>query len=241
MSVNQPLLSFGQGNAKLDKSIATFSIPAGHTCPAALECRAFADRHSGHITDGHQQQFRCYAATQEAAFRSLREARWRNFELLRAARTQGAMANLIARSLPRAEKIRIHASGDFYSQEYFDAWMDVAAEHPELVFYAYTKALNFWVARRSEIPDNVELVASYGGRYDELISKYDLKHSVVVGHPIEAKALGLEIDHDDSHAYTKGVSSFALLIHGTQPAGSAAAEYVKQLKAEEIEFSYARK
>ena len=42
----------------------------------------------------------------------------------------------------------------------------------------------------------------------------------------EAADLGLEIDHDDTHA-AFGKKSFALLLHGTQPKGSVAGEALK--------------
>ena len=45
----------------------------------------------------------------------------------------------------------------------------------------------------------------------------------------EAEKSGLEIDHDDYHA-AFGKKSFALLIHGTQPAKSAASQAVQELK-----------
>ena len=41
--------------------------------------------------------------------------------------------------------------------------------------------------------------------------------------------MGLEIDHDDTHAFESD-ESFALLLHGTQPAGSEAADALKVLK-----------
>lgn len=44
----------------------------------------------------------------------------------------------------------------------------------------------------------------------------------------EALALGLELDHDDSHAYN-GEESFALLIHGQQRSGTAAHAAVRAL------------
>ena len=47
----------------------------------------------------------------------------------------------------------------------------------------------------------------------------------------QAKELGLEIDHDDTHAY-KGDVSFALLIHGSQPKGSEASNALQELKKE---------
>ena len=34
-------LTFGRGNAKLEKTIYTFSIPAGHSCPG--DCAVFGE------------------------------------------------------------------------------------------------------------------------------------------------------------------------------------------------------
>jgi hypothetical protein len=45
----------------------------------------------------------------------------------------------------------------------------------------------------------------------------------------EAQELGLDIDHDDSHAMKKG-SSFALLLHGTQPKKSRASKALQSLR-----------
>jgi hypothetical protein len=62
-----------------------------------------------------------------------------------------------------------------------------------------------------------------------LISQYNLKSAEVVFSTKEAEDKGLEIDHDDSHAYKSG-KPFALLIHGTQPAGSIAAKSLSALR-----------
>ena len=69
---------------------------------------------------------------------------------------------------------------------------------------------------------NLVLTASYGGSRDELIDRHGLRYARVVHSEAEAEDLGLELDHDDSHAMKPG-PSFGLLIHGTQPAGSDAA------------------
>src|SRR5262249_36510407 len=114
-------LKFGQGNAKLDKAIFTFSLPAGHSCPFAHACRSRAERESGKIVDGPATAFRCYAASMEARLTTVRDARWHNFQLLRACKTEHEMASLILDSLtPFAGYVRVHDSGDFFSQQYFD-------------------------------------------------------------------------------------------------------------------------
>ena len=237
------------GNAKIvpeegkpKASLAIFNLPAGHTCPGANECLAKFHPHSMQLEDGPKQKFRCYAASQELVFTGARTVRWHNKDLMDLAgssrQPSQAMADLILASLhPKLERLRIHGSGDFYNQAYFDAWVLVAKARPEVTFYAYTKSLKFWVARMLEIPDNFFITASKGGKQDHLIEKHGLKYVEVVPHPEVAEAKGLEIDHDDTHAY-KGHKSFALLMHGMAPAGSPQSLAQSRMREEGIEFSY---
>lgn len=224
-------LKFGHGNSKLDAGIATFSLPAGHACPFARECLSKWDYRQGKTVDGKHNKFRCYAVNAEAMYPSVRNSRKRNFGLLRALKDPKLIADLILESLPKTEKIvRIHESGDFYSAAYFEGWMLAAGKRPQTRFYAYTKALPIWVEHLGLIPDNVNLTASYGGTHDHLIKEHNLKSALVVFSVEQAEKLGLEIDHDDSHAIW-GTQSFALLLHSPQPAGSIAAKALSALKA----------
>ena len=217
-------LSFAKGNAKLGKSIAIFSLPAGYTCPSALNCLSFANRATGKIKDGIETQFRCYAASGESLFAVVRKSRWHNFETLRG-KTIEQMVGIINLSIPRKNTthVRIHASGDFFTQDYFDAWLKVARINPALTFYAYTKQLPLWIARKGQIPNNLHLVASRGGVHDKLIGQHRLRSVRVVYTEKQAERLNIPIDHDDSHAW-KTKRNFALLLHGTQPAKSKAAK-----------------
>lgn len=234
MTKKQTLLKFGKGNAKLSKDIYTFSLPAGHSCPYAFECKASADRSTGKIKDGKDQVFRCFAASQEALYTNTRTARWHNYDLLRSLKTVDKMSTLIVDSLPpKATTVRVHVSGDFFSQVYFDAWMAVARIFPKKKFYAYTKSIPYWLERRATIPKNFNLTSSKGGRTDDLIVLNRLKFAEVLFTEEEAKELKLEIDHDDSHAYD-GKKSFGLLIHGTQKKGSKAAVALTNLKKKGI-------
>ena len=70
------------------------------------------------------------------------------------------------------------------------------------------------------------MTASRGGKWDNLIDEKGWKEARVVYSEEEAADLGLEIDHDDTHA-AFGKKSFALLLHGTQPKGSVAGEALK--------------
>lgn len=200
-----------------------------------------ADPDTGKIKDGLNTEFRCFAASQEALYVNTRAARWHNYNMLRGLRTREEIRDQILQDLPETvEKLRIHVSGDFYAQHYFDAWLDVAEIRTDTLFYAYTKSLRFWVHRMYEIPQNLLLVASEGGSFDRYIKKYGFKSARVVLHPEDAEVLGLEVDHDDSHAYTGSAPSFALLLHGTQPAGSQAAQAQQRLREEGIKSGYNR-
>lgn len=229
-------LKFGKGNAKLDSRVATFSLPAGKTCPGANECKSMAIEKDGKrtIKDGPRTVFRCFAATQEVLYTNTFAARAHNLSLLKACgkgqKGQTAMTKLIQRSLPKKAKwVRVHVSGDFYSQAYFNAWLCVTVANPKVLFYAYTKSLPFWVNKLGWIPDNFVLTASVGGKHDLLIHAHQLRYAKVVYSEDEAKNLGLKIDHDDLLAMKHG-PSFALLIHGAQPAGSESAKVWTKLR-----------
>ena len=222
-------LKFGQGNAKLSSSIATFSLPAGHSCPFAKECHSKADKFTGKIIDGAHCRFRCFAATQESYLTQLRIARWKNFEAVRSL-NQDQTTRLIEASLPAyTSHVRVHVSGDFFSERYFLSWLQVAKRNPAVTFYGYTKATPFLTEFKRRLPTNFRFTASRGGTCDHLIDEHKLKSAEVVFSIDDAKRKGLEIDHDDSHAIT-GKASFALLLHSTQPAGSLAAEAWKIIK-----------
>jgi hypothetical protein len=237
-------LTFGRGNAKLDKleaktgkPVFTFSILSGHNCPYAKECKSMAvvdSQGKRHIQDGPDTLFRCFSASQEVLFTGVYNSRKSNSELIALAAIDiEAAAKAIIDNLPKkAGIVRIHVGGDFKTQAYFDAWVLAASLTPSVLFYAYTKSLPFWIKRRDTLPANFILTASQGGQRDDLINKHSLRHAKVVFSVGEARKLKLPIDHDDSHAALPKWKdkSFALLIHGTQPKGSEAAKAVSKLE-----------
>ena len=242
--MNDNLLKFGEPNTKLKKmlkklslKLKTFTLPAGHSCPAAKDCLSRADRVTGKIKDGPDTVFRCFAASAEATYPSLRKMVWHNFELLKEALKLDAQtgfensphtADLICASLPdKFDIMRVHVGGDYFSKKYLQAWIEVAKRNPEKIFYSYSKSLHFF--KEFALPENLVLTASRGGKYDELIDLNGWKEALVVYSEEEAEQKGLEIDHDDTHA-AFGEDNFALLIHGTQPAGSAASKALQVIK-----------
>ena len=237
-------LKFGDPNAKLKKMIKkvglvlkTFTLPAGHTCPAAKDCFSRADRETGKVTDGPDTVFRCFMASAEARSPSLRKLVWHNLELIKEALKRDAQAGfenmphtsqLINKSLPKKFDImRVHVGGDYFNKEYLQAWIEVAKLNPDKVFYSYSKSLHLF--KQFALPENLVLTASRGGKHDDLIDLHGWKEALVVYSEEEAAERGLEIDHDDTHA-AFGEENFALLIHGTQPAGSMASQALQAIK-----------
>ena len=234
------LAEYLQGNRK----IYSLDLLSGWSCPHAKDCLSKAmvqDNGKRKIKDGKDTKFRCFSASQEVQYTNVYNSRKHNFDLLRNLRYND-MYELINDSLPKnAGIVRIHVAGDFFSEEYMHAWYTVALNNPKILFYAYTKSLRFWLAiNEFPILHNFVLTASYGGRDDHMIDQFNLRSTKVVFSEAEAEELGLAIDHDDSHAAKPSLrdNSFALLIHGTQPAGSEASVALKELKGK---GSYSRK
>ena len=115
------LLKFGYGNAKLNKTIITFTLPAGITCPFAKECKAWVEVQNGtrRIIDGPNQKYRCYQASLEALRKSVYENAHYNFNLLNG-KSENDMYKLIKESLPPGYMYRIHIGGDFFSYSYIN-------------------------------------------------------------------------------------------------------------------------
>jgi hypothetical protein len=181
-------------------TVYEWNLPTGWTCPFAKECLVKVDKVSGKFTN-KSESFRCYSANAER-FPAVRNHRWNNFEHVK---------NGNKPIIPiEAKAIRIHASGDFFNQQYFDMWIEIAKDNPDIEFWAYTKSLKFWINRLAEIPNNLELTASYGGNYDEIILQHNLKHTIVYN-SIGDVPNGIPIDNNDDCARDKSITVFALL------------------------------
>lgn len=76
--------------------------------------------------------------------------------------------------------IRVHDSGDFFSVEYLNAWLEIATLFPHILFYAYTKDVQMFrdhaVGKASV---NFRWVYSTGGKEDDLIDKDTERHADV--------------------------------------------------------------
>ena len=235
------LLKMSKGNKKL-KNTLIFDLPSGRTCPNSHECKSYAVMNANgklSVKDGENTIFRCYAASQEAQYKNVYNARKYNFDLiLKYLNKENGYFHtyeLISKSIQKhitknINKVRIHSSGDFFNGEYLRSWLAVARLYPRIKFYCYSKSLHLF-GTNIRIPDNFFLTASMGGLRDDLIHKgFFKRYAIVVNSEEEAIKKGIEhigkpykIDKDDSSCFKP--DPFALLIHGTQKKG-----YFKNLK-----------
>jgi hypothetical protein len=248
---NSNLLKFGKANSKLVKlekkiggKVFTYSLPAGYTCPGASLCKSRFDRNTMSIVDGDDTQFRCFAASLESVFNGFRENNDHNFAMMKGKSVDEMVAIIVASvaTLKNAKAIRVHVSGDYFSADYMQAWFQAAAQFPHIRFYSYTKSIHHLVKLEAIKPSNFVVTCSEGGKFDSMIG--ERKTAKVVFSIEDAVILGLQIDHDDSHAAI-GDDTFALLIHGGQASGTAASKgwgiVKKQFKTDAaIDAEYAR-
>ena len=191
-------MKFTRKNTYYRGIVYEWNLPSGHSCPFADKCLVKVDRNTGKF-DNKSKSYRCYSASAER-FPAVRNHRWTNFDFA---------VNGGTPIVPKeAKSIRIHSSGDFFNQDYFDTWLEVCRNNPEVEFWAYTKSLKYWTNRINEIPKNLVLTASYGGRNDELIKEYDLKHTIVIKNKYEA--IDLPIDYNDDEARKPKINFYLL-------------------------------
>lgn len=202
--------------------VASADLPCGFTCPCADKCKSYADRVTGKITDAPTCEFRCYGTSLEAAFPSLRALHWNNFDAIVKAKKSGNITDVLLDAIPEKVKVlRVHSFGDFFTDAYFQAWVNVADSRPDVSFYAYTKVLPYLSFSR---PDNFSMIYSFGGKLDNQVTNQPVAY--VVNSVADAEKIGVKVACQAHPAgdynFIKAGQSLALLVHGTQPAKAQA-------------------
>jgi hypothetical protein len=204
---------FVTGNTKLNKitgeggayQIIGFGIPADldfkdgkrkrNTCPGADHCREV-----------------CYAKQGMYRFNNVKVARQKALDATMDVNFVETMIEDLTKFFKKGiNTVRVHDSGDFYSQEYLDKWYSIASQMPWMKFYAYTKALNLDLFTNK--PDNFQIIQSLGGRWDR---KIDLTkpHSRIFTND-EARIANGYVDGNINDAPAiDGVVKIGLVYHG---------------------------
>jgi len=199
-------------NKKLQKTQGTgaynimgFGIPADHdftdenlvkrnTCPGALACRAV-----------------CYAKQGGYLWPASIAARAHNLALSQNPNFVALMIEDLAR-FRKVDTVRVHDSGDFYSQGYFDAWCWIARAFPNITFYAYTKSLDLDL---SGAPHNFRVTQSLGGKFDGLVNLGKPHSRIFTSHEDRTAADYVDGNLTDAYAI-EGETRIGLVYHGNK-------------------------
>ncbi|MCF2531183.1 GP88 family protein [Yinghuangia soli] len=152
---NRELRAIGVWNWSLPAWAGRFPEPDGrtyNTCPSAGVCR--------HV---------CYARHGTYTWPVVRARHQANlkFVLDEPVRWEAEMAGELSAGRFRGAWIRVHDSGDFFSDSYLAAWLRIIRSRPEVNFYAYTKEVaRFRAMVEPDPPENFLWVYSYGGTQD---------------------------------------------------------------------------
>jgi hypothetical protein len=138
------------------------------TCPAAGICAAL-----------------CYARVGSYTWRPVKATHTRNLQMV-VDDLEGWTAAMVEElGLPRYRNdkwVRIHDAGDFFSDEYLAAWLEIARAVPDVRFYCYTREVARFrrvVEQPGAKPDNFLYVYSLGGKEDRLLDLSVDRHADV--------------------------------------------------------------
>ncbi|GAA2349869.1 GP88 family protein [Dactylosporangium salmoneum] len=126
-----------------------------NTCPSAGICR--------HV---------CYARNGTYLWPTARRRHHANlaFVLDDLAGWEDAMTAELGARRYHSAWIRVHDSGDFFTDDYLRAWLRICRARPGHTFYAYTKEVTrFRRLVEPNPPPNLRWVYSYGGTQDHLL------------------------------------------------------------------------
>lgn len=98
----------------------------------------------------------CYAMKSQVRFPAALD--YRNRMLIASQQPDFAQRIIAELSITRrsARTVRLHESGEFYSQKYISSWLTIATALPQFTFYAFTKRLaDFNFSKLAALPNFV--------------------------------------------------------------------------------------
>ncbi len=123
----------------------------------------------------------CYTRFNRMGMETQRNAYEENLEMVRDGTLWERLDKELAALERKAERerkrvyVRVHDVGDYFSKAYIENWLEVARDHPTVIFYSYTKAVG-WVKEYmdfGEVPDNYRFVFSIGSTQDLFLNEKD--------------------------------------------------------------------
>jgi len=108
-----------KGNMKLGPAVGVFNIPPISTCKPSKWCAK-----------------NCYARHGKHGLPNVKNgSNWR----LRESKKKDFVERMVKEIKGKWKYFRIHASGDFYSDDYVDKWIEIIKQCDDTIFLAFTK------------------------------------------------------------------------------------------------------
>ena len=158
-------------NSKLKKTskslglrVFNFGIPAYKsasgklTCPFADACVKF-----------------CYAKKGAYIWSNVQPAFEKRYQLSKTDDFVNKMNQEIIKKKP--DYVRVHDSGDYYSNAYLRKWLAVAIHNPQVRFYSYTNCVS--MLKNANLPNNYDIIFSDSGKQKHLIDKKNDRHTKI--------------------------------------------------------------
>lgn len=209
-------LNWSFSNSKLKKlDTVSFNLPAFrsadgfHVCPKAGGCATV-----------------CYARQGFYVMPGVAKVREENLALIR--KSLDAFVDAAVSDLKKIRQpiIRIHDSGDFFSQAYLDAWIKVMEAFPDKKFYAYTKSLHLdW----AKTPSNFQRIQSAGGLMDKEMD-LSLSHSRIFASDSDRIQAGYVDGNLNDQPAIDGVQKIGLVYHGSKKLKVGQVRWLKEVK-----------
>ena len=156
-------------NSKLKKTskslglrVFNFGIPAYKsasgklTCPFADACVKF-----------------CYAKKGAYIWSNVQPAFEKRYQLSKTDDFVNKMNQEIIKKKP--DYVRVHDSGDYYSNAYLRKWLAIAMHNPQVRFYSYTNCVS--MLKNTKLPDNYDIIFSDSGKQKHLIDEKKDRHT----------------------------------------------------------------
>ena len=155
--------------------VFNFGIPAYKSATGKLTC-PFADKCVKY----------CYAQKGAYTWGNVKPAFERRYEISKQDDFVEIMIEEIVKK--KVDYLRVHDSGDYYSNEYIYKWFAIANALPHVRFYSYTKSIPLFLDKK--IPENLDIIFSEGSKKDELIDVSIHRHSRIFSDKSELEHAG---------------------------------------------------
>lgn len=187
-----------------DRIVVAWGIPASEkTCPNAGACKKG-----------------CYAKGGHYIFANVRKKLNERLDLADSDQfipvIDGEINYLKNKYADKQLYVRIHDTGDFYSESYTMKWLTIARMNPDVKFHGYTKMVVMFKQYEyfGRIPDNFRIIYSYGGVQDEYIPS-DKPHARIFKTIEELISAGyVDCSSNDLLVYT--TDKIGLVYHGVK-------------------------